>query len=288
MSRRPIKPRDPHILRLDVVRTQQISPNFQRVTLGGADLDRFEAMGRDQWFRLFLPQDPATPPNLPSSPGVRWWPQVLRMHESERPYVRNYTVAAFRPDERELDVDFVLHDAPHDGQARDAGEVATAETGRASFIPSGSSVGVASDWASDATPGRPVGLLDQGVMWNPPADTAHVLVVADETGLPAVAGIARDLAPGTTGLIVVELPTLADARELGAPDGVEVRWVSREATDAAAGTLALATASAAPLPTTGVYGFVVGEQALVTGLRRALVARGVPKSHITFCGYWRR
>jgi NADPH-dependent ferric siderophore reductase len=35
------------------------------------------------------------------------------------------------------------------------------------------------------------------------------------------------------------------------------------------------------------YGWVAGEQALATGLRRHWVGAGVPKQHIMFCGYWR-
>ncbi|MGO4343769.1 siderophore-interacting protein, partial [Pedococcus sp. 2YAF34] len=171
MSRpRPITPRHPHVLLLEVVRSERISPNFQRVTVGGAALDLFEPMGRDQWFRLFIPHRPDEKPALPASAGARWWPQVLAMPEARRPFVRNYTVAGHRAADRELDIDFVLHESPggHDAAA-----------GRPSTAPSMSPYGVASDWATEAVPGRLVGLLDQGVMWNPPADTQHILVATD-------------------------------------------------------------------------------------------------------------
>ena len=35
------------------------------------------------------------------------------------------------------------------------------------------------------------------------------------------------------------------------------------------------------------YGWVVGEQALATGLRRHWVKSGLAKDRIMFCGYWR-
>lgn len=268
-----LKPADPHVLRLTVARTERISPNFMRVTLTGDDLAKFAPMGWDQWFRLFLPQEPTTGPRLPTSAGARWWPQVLRMPAHERPHVRNYTVSGFREEQHELDVDFVMHASPTHDEADDHG------------------AGVAADWAAGAVAGWPVGLLDQGIGWNPPADPQHMLIVGDETALPAVAGIARDLSADACGTIVVEIPHAGDRRELVQPDGVDVRWVIRDGDARKPGQQALAAATSAiddaqAEPAT-TYAYVSGEQALATGLRRALVSRGIPKSHITFCGYWR-
>jgi len=277
---KPIKPVDPHVLRLRVIHTERIGTSIVRVTLGGHDLTHFTPLGHDQWFRLFLPRDPHTEPPLPTSTNALWWPQVLRMPESTRPYVRNYTVSGFRSTAdgaRELDVDFVIHEPAHDDDARH--KPAT-----------GGGYGVASDWAASAEPGMPVGLLDQGIGWNPPGPFDHTLIVGDETALPAVAGIARDLSVETRGTIVIEVPHPGDRRELGQPDGVDVHWVVRDGTETKPGQQALATAAsiADNITPDGMYAYVSGEQALATGLRRALVARGVPKSHITFCGYWRQ
>lgn len=266
-----LKPTDPHVLRLTVSRTERVSPNFMRVTLAGDDLAKFTRMGWDQWFRLFLPQEPTVQPRLPTSAGARWWPQVLRMPAHERPHVRNYTVSDYRDEhgdqQGELDVDFVMH-------ASDADD--------------GSDAGVAAAWAASAEAGWPVGLLDQGIGWNPPARPQHILVVGDETALPAVAGIARDLPADVRGTIIVEVPHAGDRRELGQPDGVDVQWIVRDGDSHKPGRQALAAAASVEFgEPDGMYAYVSGEQALATGLRRALVGRGVPKSHITFCGYWR-
>jgi NADPH-dependent ferric siderophore reductase len=276
-----LKPAAPHILSLRVRRTARFSPNFMRVTLTGDDLKKFSPMGWDQWFRLFLPQDPTTEPRLPTATGARWWPQVLRMPAHERPHVRNYTVSGFREDDRELDVDFVMHGSePAEHSEDDHSNAAS----------------VAADWAASAESGWPVGLLDQGIGWNPPAAHNRVLIVGDETALPAVAGIARDLPADAEGTIVVEIPDADDRRDLGQPDGVDVHWIvrdgdaSRPGQRALATAISVATASGAPDSITdpdALCAYVSGEQALATGLRRALVSRGVPKSHITICGYWR-
>ncbi|MCX7523007.1 siderophore-interacting protein [Microbacterium sp. STN6] len=299
--RDPIKPENPQILRVRVVRSMRISPSFVRVTLGGDDLARFTPMGHDQWFRLFLPQAHQSEPLLPTSAGPGWWPQLLMTSASHRPHVRNYTVRAFREAPFELDVDFAIH----------------------------SDAGPASSWALTARPGDPAGILDEGVMWNPRPTTERVLIVADDSGVAAAAGIAAGLDAGATGDIVLEVEHADDAQLLSVPSGVRVHWVVRDEQQAAgearsrqrAEQLAADGALAEPEHARGaavtlerphvgqaaleravqvfdersrelgdleVAAFAVGEQQLATGLRRALVSRGVPKTHITFCGYWRR
>lgn len=282
-----LKPTDPHVLRLTVQRSQRISDSFMRVTLGGDDLNRFTRTGWDQWFRLFLPRQPTAEPRLPTTVGAGWWPQVLLMPPHERPHVRNYTVSDFREDKSELDVDFVMH-VSGDNDSKDYGDAG--EDYAAADVS-----GVASDWAASAQPGWRVGLLDQGIGWNPPVEPRRVLIVGDETALPAIAGIARDLPADVRGTVVVEVPRAGDRRELTCPDGVDVHWVVRDGDAHKPGQPALAAAttlfdtdlSVANMELATTYAYVSGEQALATGLRRALVARGIPKSHITFCGYWR-
>ena len=50
-----VKPASQELLRLEVLRTERLSPHWMRITLGGGEIDRFAPMGFDQWFRLFLP-----------------------------------------------------------------------------------------------------------------------------------------------------------------------------------------------------------------------------------------
>jgi NADPH-dependent ferric siderophore reductase len=87
------------------------------------------------------------------------------------------------------------------------------------------------------------------------------------------------------GTALVEAPSDADALEFPHPPGMDVQWLVRES--GVPGTRALAALATIPLPGPHVHAFVVGEQALATGGRRALVERGVPKDAISFVGYWR-
>jgi len=217
--------------------------------------------------------------------------------------VRNYTVRAARPDLNELDVDFVLHAGDDDADPAGgpgAGDAAGRAAGHVAGHAVGHAAGPGAGFAQAAEQGLRVGLLDQGVAYNPRHDHDWTLLVADESGLPAVAGICESLPDDARGVAVVEVPTAADKQEFRTPSGVELRWVVRsegagvgagqDGTHAVPGQAALADLCALDLSghDGDVYAFTIGESALATGARRHLVGeRGVPKAHIDFVGYWR-
>lgn len=248
------------LIHTTVVRRERITPHMVRVTFGGGDLERFEFRGFDQWFRLAVPTHEGDRfDNLPERYGIGGYLKYLTLPASTRPVIRNYTVRAFRPESLELDVDFVVHGTE----------------------------GVAAPWAAAVEPGVEVAFIDQGSGWKPAPGTEGVLIVADESGLPAAAGILRDLPRDTTGHAIIELFDAADRQEVDAPPGVDVWWVARDA-GAAPGVVALPTLEALAFDPATVYGFAIGESSVATGARRHLVTdRGVPKAHVTFCGYWK-
>lgn len=260
MSNIAITHADSGLLRAHVVRRARVTPNVERVTLGGADLARLTPLGFDQWFRLAIPvRDGTRFDNLAQTFGLAGYLRFLTLPKGTRPIIRNYTIRQRRLDPHEIDVDFVVH----------------------------GDEGVAGPWATSVDPGTEVALIDQGCGWRPPESPDWVLLAADESGLPAVAGILRDLPRDTTGHAFIELFDADDRQETGAPDGVTVHWLTRSH-HAAPGTLALPTIAGADLPAGVPYAFAVGERALATGVRRHLVGdRGVPKERVTFSGYWR-
>ncbi|MFC7619225.1 siderophore-interacting protein [Microlunatus sp. GCM10028923] len=267
LTARRIKPETTELIMVRVLRREVISEHFVRVTVGGADLARFVPLGFDQWFRLFLPVPGGTLERVPSRLTTLSYARFLTVARLERPVLRNYTVRAFRPagpEGPELDIDFVRHGSAADGTA-----------------------GPATVWAETCAPGDLAALLDEGVGFNPPGDTDRLVLVTDETGLPAAAGILASLPEGTRGTAVIELPAAGDRQDLTVPFGVEVTWVTRADPAAVPGCAALATAVELAGPGNTGYGWVVGEQSLATGLRRHWVRTGTPKDRVMFCGYWR-
>ncbi len=261
-----VKPEQARMVHAGVVRREQLSPSMLRVTLGGPELAGITPLGFDQWFRLFVPRPGQEEMRLPRDMSLRGYVEYLAMRGS-RPLLRNYTFAGFRldGDASEVDVDFVVHDA-HEGDF------------------------TAARWAAECAAGDPVGILDEGLMFAAPGAQDWTLLAADESGLPAVAGVLASLPADATGLALIEVPTPEDIRPLSAPLGMELRWLPRAALADAhdvPGRLALRTLTEAALPAGRPYAFVVGESGLPTGARRHLVSAGVDKQDIAFCGYWK-
>jgi len=266
-----VKPATQELLHLTVLRTERLSPHWMRITLGGGDIDRFRPLGFDQWFRIFLPLggDEGLERIPAKANRIFGYLKYLRIPEGMRPVMRNYTVRAYRPagwggadTGAEIDVDFVLHG-------------------------SGPTAGPASRWADAATPGESVVLIDEGLGFNPERGVERVALVADETGAPAVAGVCASLPPTARGFAIVEAPSADDILPIDAPEGVEVRWIVRDA-GVKPGTLALAALREQELPAAPLHAFIVGEQSLPTAARRYLVGeRGLDRNAVSFVGYWR-
>ena len=265
-----VKPLSSELLHLSVLRTERLSAHWMRVTLGGGEIEKFRPMGFDQWFRLFLPiGGDAGLDRVPAKANKMFgYLKFLRIPDGERPVMRNYSVRAYRPATAdagaEIDVDFVLHGSAADGTA-----------------------GPASRWAETCTPGEHVLIIDEGLTFNPQRGTDRVVLVGDETALPAIASICASLPATATGAAIIEVPSAEDALEFPHPAGVDVVWITRPH-DVAAGALALAALGETTLPDAPFHAYGAGEQALASGVRKHLVGeRGVDKNTVSFCGYWK-
>lgn len=265
-----VKPETSELIHLTVLRTERLSAHWIRVTLGGGEIEKFRPMGFDQWFRLFLPiGGDAGLERVPAKANKMFgYLKFLRIPDGERPVMRNYTVRAYRAATAEagaeIDVDFVLHGSAADGTA-----------------------GPASRWAETCLPGEHVLIIDEGLTFNPQRGTDRVVLVGDETALPAIASISASLPADATGTAIIEVPSEEDALEFAHPSGLEVIWIVRPH-DVAPGTLALETLGRTALPDAPFHAYAAGEQALASGARKHLVGeRGVDKNSVSFCGYWK-
>lgn len=180
----------------EVVAAEQVSDSFVRVTFGGG-LDRFQPIGPDDFVYVLLP--PPGRRDLPIDTSFRWT-DYYAMPEPARPVGAYYTVRQFRPGAGELDCDVFLHDP--------AGNV--------------------SAWAPNAEPGDAAALWGPRTAWHPPSATTDWLLVAGETGLPALSAILEHRTPPTPARAYVEVATDEDRLPLPCGDGVEVTWLYRD------------------------------------------------------------
>ena len=219
---------NPVLLLSAVVRgVERLSPSFVRIRFGGAGFEHLGPEGPtlDQRVKLLIPSPGHGVPRLDPD---GWYAAWLGLPEHERGHLRTYTARAVEgeADDRQLVVDFVLHGPDTHGGA----------------LP-----GPAGAWAEQATLGDEIGLLAPrrghersfGGTEFAPADARRLVLVADETAVPALASIAESLPSDADGVAVVEVPDAADFLDVRFPPGVEVHWIARG--DRGRGSQTLAT-----------------------------------------------
>ena len=221
----------PVLLLTGVVRdVQELSPSFVRITLGGNGFDQIGPEGHtlDQRIKLLIPTTGNPVPSAIAD-SANWYAAWLALPETDRGHLRTYTARRIvgEGDERCLVVDFVLH-----GTDSSAGHEAA---------------GPAATWAAGARPGDEVGVVAPrrghegrygGIEFAPGA-ARRLLLVADETALPALASILESLPSGASGTAVIEVPSAADFLDVTAPARVRLHWIARA--DRPRGMASLAT-----------------------------------------------
>ncbi|MFJ2979580.1 MULTISPECIES: siderophore-interacting protein [unclassified Curtobacterium] len=281
-----------------VAAVTSLTPHFVRVTLTGDALAEFSSVGLDQRIKIVLPIPGHGFTDLPD--GEDWYGAWRALPDAVRNPLRTYTVRSFRPDARELDIDFVAH----------------GDTGPASRWVSACRVGDELRIVGPAVPSSPAELPTGAAEFDPGAAN-RILLAGDETAAPAICAILEALDVATVGHVFIEVPTDADRLPVSAPAGVEVRWIARNGashgvrmTDqvhAWASTVAAGPACGdageladvdvdeqvlwdipagdEPRP---VYAWIAGEAGCVKELRRHLVRGvGLDRKQVAFMGYWR-
>ena len=276
---------------VEVVSVERLSPTFVRVELGSPELAEFGVDGRrwDQRIKLVFP-DPTTG-SITSTEGAdeTWLATWLDRPAAERGHMRTYTIRDVlgSGEQTTFVVDMVLH-------------------------LEGDLVGPGSTWASQAAPGDRIVVLaprrgfPYGGIEFTPAPGADLLLVGDETAVPAVCTVLEQLPDDARGAVFLEVPVGGDIQDVRRPAGVTVTWLAREGDplgerlhDAVVAHLGIPGAevevaaeevdpdlwetpfyssSGEEVPddatvVDGTYAWIAGESKVVTGLRRHLVMR---------------
>lgn len=289
------------LFNVELKRREQLSPALTRFVFGGPEVAEMKTLAADQRIKIFFPDASGQPPSLPG--GSEWYQAYRSVEPARRPPMRTYTIRALRAEQEEVDVEFVLH----------------GENGPASAWATHARIG---DRLQLAAPNRQYGDDPGGYEWKPPAGVRHILLIADETALPAVAGILEELAGEAEPPVVeafLEVPGEADLLDLPAIPGARLHWLPRHQAGIHSrnGERMIEAARQARLPEREVaggaaqeledidideeilwelaspesgsfYAWVAGESAAVMAIRRYLVQeRGIDKRHLTLMGYWR-
>lgn len=246
---------------LEVVATEKIFPSMLRVHFGGEGVRHYLAEPLIPNIKLYFPD----PDGQLDYPAPRPDGHGYEMSVEQRERVRTYTVRGYDVTNSSLMIDFVLHGSDRGGQP-----------------------GLASTWAQNARPGDKLGALGGGGRL--PAAAPLMFLLADDTGLPAVAAILETLPADQKGEVLLEVQTPADELDLVHPAGMRVRWLHRG--EVAPGRSELLAKEAAKLKTAvpadpkGSFWWISAEAKTVRTLRKQVREWGVDRRSQLIIGYW--
>ncbi|MEI7031208.1 siderophore-interacting protein [Streptomyces pratensis] len=246
------------IHRAVVARVRPLTVSMIRVTFHGEGLAGFASTGvGDEYVRLFLPHGPdRTNVSLPLTTDQGGWETPEGQPVAP---MRTYTVRAVRPEAGEIDIDFVLHDG-----------------------------GVASGWAAAARPGDVVGVNDPTGLYRPPADLSWQVLVADQTGLPAVARLMENTPQNVRTRVVLEVPGPSAVLSVPRLPDSKVTWAYGGNGHGPSRLDELVAAAIPPgADLSGGYVWVAGQTNALRTVRRYLRRElGLPAERFKVVGYW--
>lgn len=251
------------VRRLQVSRVEDVTPRMRRVILVGEQLDGFDhrgmpmapfvSTGFDDHVKIVLasdgPVESVLPQQLPHA--VEWQPCPRRI-------IRDYTPRRFDPGAGELALDFVRHgDGP------------------------------AATWVERVRPGETLHLVGPKSSLVPPSEVDRVVLVGDETALPAIGRYLDERPLPVPVDVVVQIASLDARQELATTAADTVTWLTGGNDHASDGDQLVAAArSVIDRPGTP-FVWAGGENQAMLALRRWCTREaGVPRSHVKILGYW--
>lgn len=297
---KPAKPSAYRVFDVHLKAIIPLSPSLARFVFTSEEVAQMHTLAADQRIKMFFPSANGQPPQLPKHGS---WQEARRgLDAQSTPPMRTYTLRALRREALEVDVDFVLHGV----------------NGPASTWATQACIGdrlqmVAPNFAFDGDPG--------GYEWQPPKAMRALLLVGDETALPAIAGILEQMAvdyPDVPVQAFIEVPCEQDCLDLTMSAATELNWLPRDVLNGdhgeammhavrelarlprvqheAGNTLALENVDIdqqilweRAQPSNGEFhAWIAGESAAVMSIRRFLIQeRGLDRKTLTLMGYWR-
>ncbi|MDP9856462.1 MULTISPECIES: siderophore-interacting protein [Agrobacterium tumefaciens complex] len=241
---------------LNVTRVEKLSRSMVRIVLTGPELQGFVSLGFDDHVKMFFAQPGETEPSLPViGPNGIEFPEG-----APRPLARDYTPRSFDAEKGELAIDFATH---HDGPA--------------------------SNWAKAAKVGDKAWIAGPRGSFTVPFTYDWHLLIADDTGLPALARRLEEMPEGARVVALIEVETDADRLELTTKADASIVWVTQKMEngtdyDALAGAL-----RKLELPKGDFFSWVACESKTAKEVRALLVEEfGANPKWTRASGYWRR
>ena len=246
------RPAPPQLIQVKSIR--DVSPSIRCITFTGEKLSAYPTGCEGGHLKIFLAPDLKSQPALPVlTEKGRSWPE-----NEPRPFVRTYSVRAIRPEIKEIDIEFAMHDGV---------------------------TGPAYLFARDAKPGNWMGITNPGGPDPLLPIRKHYFMAGDSSSLPAIAALLEKMPKDAQGKVVLRLDSQEDIRELEKPQHVEIIWICGDITKTDA---LISTFKSWVIPTSDTAFWIAGEDQIIRDLRRFIRReKGFGREDIYAIPYWR-
>ena len=239
----------------EVSKTKIISKNIKEITFEG-DFTKLETQNSDDFLFVIVPVD-----KKKTILDRDYSMENYRKELSEKTKITAgayYTIRNFS--ENEIKMWFVLHS--HSGNL--------------------------GNWAEKAKTGDQAILWGPRTMFSPSKKFSHLILIADETGIPAMKVISennKNFSKCTTFYEVIDvscqIPTKGENKILE-------NWIHREDDEPGEGEKLLESLKAYELPKNDFYIFGAGEARQMMKIRKFFKEKGVSKDQMHITGYWKK
>ena len=246
----------PNMHEVTVTGAEDVTPHMRRVKVSCADITPF--IGGDMHVRILVPPKGRQPvwPRYRTDGRIAW------PDGEDELLVRAYTIRAVDVEHKELWIDVFQHPMP---------DLATP----------------GADFARNCQPGDRLALLGPGSGGLPVS--SRMLLVGDESALPAIARIIAEVAPGTDIEAIIEVEDAREEQPLPTEGTLKVRWLHRRRYPPGASCMLREQAKAAIVaadPDTFVW--VACEKEDVRSVRSFLKERKHDRKSMYVAWYWER
>lgn len=172
---------------LQVIKTQHVTPNLQRITLAGDELEEFPDDCEGGYIKLLFNSQGGT--------------DLSTLNQDQQAIMRTYTIRQFCRIQATIEIDFVRH----------------------SIIDL--QCGFAARWAMNATIGDTINIKGPGLINDINNNVDWFFMVADMTSLPALSAKTPKLPNDAKGYAVIKITDKNDIQTIKMPNNIKVTWL---------------------------------------------------------------
>ena len=243
----------PPLRRVSVIDRSEITPRMLGLTLEGDALGELTVDQPASSVRLLVPTPGTHELVVPD-----WNGNEFLLPDGSRPALRTFTPLRVDNAARRLDIEVVRHPG-----------------------------GAVSEWAESVGPGAPVAISGPGTGYDHPPGARRLIVLADETALPAAIQVAETAPAGLTVELHLEVVVDEARRAIEVPDRHTVEWHVTDAGHAPGGRLVTAIRTIEQLAD-DTFVWAAGEASAMQAIRTHLFdTLAVERRRATVRGYWK-